>query len=217
MENLKIILFTQIPKLRNIEYNSDEILSLGLTFTLEAPYISIGNNGIVSNLDTNAVVLMVYDFLDISENQTIPDILNKEDVTIIKHNNMHPSILDATANNGITGMHEPYDNRNKPYKDLIDLLIGINNDNNAQNKALIDKFISNIAPSKDLDLQKKLQLLHEIYEGKDYSEISSYKSLEEFIGKLIHFKSIVPDDYKNDDKAHRDALIELRDALLANV
>ncbi len=100
------------------------------------------------------------------------------------------------------------------YRPVFDILLS-----NCENKA--EKILKVLGYAdeqinEENKLKYKLQLLHEIYEGKDTSEISADKSLEEFSKKITDFKATVT-KYNNEDNNHRAALIELRDALLADV
>ncbi len=137
---------------------------------------------------------------------------NPNEYYILRHRKPEwgPFMYDSTI---IEGMHEP----DGPYYDKL-VAILCNNDIKDKHKEIVDKLFSNADTKKEQadNLIAKLELLHEIYEGKDTSEISADNSLDEFSKKITGFKATVT-KYNNEDNNHRAALIELRDALLADV
>ncbi|MBK9352807.1 MAG: hypothetical protein IPN09_02175 [Bacteroidetes bacterium] len=124
---------------------------------------------------------------------------------------MDNSIIENTNNIGIFSMHDKYDERNKPYKLVIDFLL-------SQRDTTAFATLKNALESEYIqsDLKKKLQLLHNIYEGGP--QVKADDSIKEKVGDALGiFNNSIKISYDNKEKLHREALIVLRDALLTDV
>lgn len=201
---MKIIAFTQIPKLLDIFYNQNEIIEY---FTDN--HFNDNNPKMQINIDNNDSVILVFDELDISENTELIASIKEPTNIVIKHTNMNTSIINATNNIGISAMHDEYDERNKPYKLIIDFLL-------SQRDAPAFTILKNALENDFLqsELKKKLQLLHDIYEKKT-KVVADSSIQEEAKGALGIFNNSITIPYDNTKEDHRKALIVLRDALLA--
>lgn len=225
----QIIAFTQTAKLGDVKYRKDELDVFFETkmFSKETPFLIITKKGIefknsISG-SNDTIAIIAYDYYnenDINNDDAIYleikeliKNLNSECLKI-KHSNMHPLIKNiTTTTEWKLGYHIT---ANTEYSAIIDLILDVHN-----NTSLAKTNLSIVEEVKkrfvDASLLAKLKLLHEIYEGKDYSNTAEDKNLEKFSDKITDFKAKVPDTYKNDDKGHRGALIELRDALMADI
>lgn len=213
-----ILVFTNnssIQKFRNSKNISEDSFDNRDFYLLNTKGIILGFNESSNKLENaNDIKFNIYLINDkIEKEEFITNFNNTDEFFIIRHSKPEWGLFENDPNI-IKGRHEP----NGPHYDkLVEILC--DDTNTEKHKTIVGTLFPNAEQKKEAadSLIIKLQLLHEIYDGKDYSRTSADKSLKEFSNKITAFDVKVPDKYKNDDKDHRAALIELRDALLADV
>lgn len=218
---INLIAFTQVDKLYDLNCKIDSIEPIFKKGTLSTttPFLVIkdDNDIIFTNsllkID-NISTLLIYDYNNEQLLNTDPVYIEIQTIidkysTIsnclkIKHTNMHIllSTLLSDKTEWVLGYHIA---ENNAYKTVIDSILG----NQKESNKLVEEYLQ-------LKLRAKLQLLHEILDGKE--KITPDKSIEiEIKIPLTTFKDAVKTKYNNNDKDHRIALTILRDSILSDI